>query len=796
MVKIETTRSAGFCFGVANAVEIANEVLDEFGEAYATGELIHNNIVMEKLKNKGLKVVPVSSKIPEGGHFIVRAHGEPPGSYESARLRKLIIHDATCSYVHHIQDLVKQLHGEAKKIIIFGNPEHPEIIGINGYCSNTAIIINDLEGIDEIKDNGEKYCLIAQTTANQQNYDRIFDILDSCIENIKKYDTICQATQKRQRETVELAKKADIMVVVGGKNSSNTKKLFDICRLHCVKTYWVEAANELSSDSFVGYNYIGITAGASTPDWIVKEVLEYMSEMVKQGESSEFENMLEASLVELRNGQLVTGKIISMNDKEVYVDVGFKIDGTIAIGEFPTDSEDKVLIKVGDEVEAVVVKVRDSEGVVYLSKKRADERKAYDKINDLFKDGEIFKAQVKEVVKGGLIVNVFGADGFMPASQVSDRFVRNLNKYVGRKLKVKIIENDRRRKKLIISARVVVEEENERLEVEVWSKVEKGSIINGRIKSLTNFGAFVDVGGIDGLLHITEMSWHKIKHPSDLFEVDQDVEVYVKDFDKDAKKISLGYRREEDNPWYVAEERYASGNVVKAEVVRILPFGAFVRLERGIDALVHISQISNKRLTTPGEVLKEGMEVEVAIIDIDMEKRKINASIKAVNPMDPVYTEEEMKEREEAEEVRRKSGDVRPNRKSSSAPRKRRPALRGEDRLPTSHREDLNNTMADLFAGLDIADEKAEVAEVAEEVEEVKEVKKVKETKKVKEAEVVEVAEVVEEVEETKKVKEAEVAEVVEEAKEVKEVKKVKETKEAKKVKEAKTETTDTSDAE
>lgn len=718
---IETTHSAGFCFGVANAVEIANKVLDEFGEAFATGELIHNSVVMEKLIEKGLKVVPASSSIPEGGHFIVRAHGEPPESYDSARLRKLIMHDATCSYVHHIQALVKQLHSENKKIIIFGNKEHPEIIGINGYCDNSAIIISDSKNIDEFKFNKEKYCLIAQTTANQQKYDIIFDILDSRVENIKKYDTICEATQKRQRETVVLAKKADIMIVVGGKNSSNTKKLFDICRLYCKKTYWVEAANELSSDNFVGYNYIGITAGASTPDWIVKEVLEYMSEMVKQGESSEFENMLEASLVELRNGQLVTGKIISMNDKEVYVDVGFKIDGTIAIGEFPTDAEGKVLIKVGDEVEAVVAKVRDSEGIVYLSKKRADERKAYDKINDLFRDGEIFKAQVKEVVKGGLIVNVFGADGFMPASQVSDRFVRNLNKYVGRKLKVKIIENDRRRKKLIISARIVVEEENERLEVEVWSKVEKGSIINGRIKSLTNFGAFVDVGGIDGLLHITEMSWHKIKHPSDLFEVDQDVEVYVKDFDKDAKKISLGYRREEDNPWYVAEEKYASGNVVKCEVVRILPFGVFVRLERGIDALVHISQISNKRLNTPGDVLKEGMEVEVAIIDIDIDKRKINASIKAVNPMDPEYSEEEIKAQEEARATREFSRNDRGGDRPQKSTRKRKPALRSGDRLPTSHREELTNTMADLFAGLEI-EKTEEVEEVVEEVKETTEV--------------------------------------------------------------------------
>ncbi|MDX1358533.1 MAG: 4-hydroxy-3-methylbut-2-enyl diphosphate reductase, partial [Clostridia bacterium] len=282
-MKIEVAGSAGFCFGVEKAVETADMVLDEYGKAYATGDLIHNPSVMKRLIDKGLIIVPSVADIPAGGHFIVRAHGEPPESFDKAVSGSLLVHDATCSYVHYIQDLVRKLSEEGKRIIIFGNPTHPEIIGINGYCGNSARIVSDAEKIEDIFDDGEEYCLIAQTTANQQNYDRFFDNLNSRLKKLKKYDTICQATQKRQLETVELAKKADIMVVVGGKNSSNTRKLFDICRLNCDQTLWVEEANELSSDSFVGYNYIGITAGASTPDRTVKEVLEYMSEMVKQG---------------------------------------------------------------------------------------------------------------------------------------------------------------------------------------------------------------------------------------------------------------------------------------------------------------------------------------------------------------------------------------------------------------------------------------------------------------------------------------------------------------------------------
>lgn len=709
-MKIEVAKNAGFCFGVSGAVREAGEILEKNDTVYATGDIVHNPSVMRELEAKGLVVVGSAAEIPEGAHFIIRAHGEPPESYEIANNRNLIIHDATCSYVKNIHKLVKRIHDEGKRVVIFGSADHPEIIGVNGYCGNCALIIENAKQAEEIDEDGRRLCLIAQTTANLDDYEEIYEILKERFPNIEKFDTICKATQKRQLETVEMAKKADIMIVVGGRNSSNTRKLFEICRRHCVKTYWVEEASELSPDIAIGCNYIGITAGASTPDRIVKEVLEYMSEEVKQGSTTEFERALEESLVELRNGQLVKGKVISLNDQEVFLDVGYKIDGTINIDEFPKDADGKPKVKEGDEVEAIVSKVKDAEGIVYLSKRRADERKAFDKVNKLFEDNETFKAKVKEVVKGGLILDVFGVNGFMPASLVSDRFVRNLNKYVGRKLKVKIIENDRRRKKLILSAKAVIEEENERLEKEVWSKLEIGSVINGRIKSLTNFGAFVDVGGIDGLLHITEMSWTKIDHPSDMFEVGQDVVVYVKDFDREEKKISLGYKREEDNPWYDAEEKYASGNIVKAKVVRILPFGAFVNLEEGIDALVHISQISNKRLGTPDEVLKEGMEVEVAIVDVDIEKRKINASIKAVEPMDPEPTEDEKTEVGE-------ESSTGPSEKKTGKPSttKRRKSTRSKDRLATSHREDFNNTLGDLLSGLDIETEEDEEVGEAEE---------------------------------------------------------------------------------
>ena len=684
-MSVTVTKNSGFCFGVKKAIEQTEQLINKNIDVFCLGDIIHNDDVINKLKNKGVKFIKNISDAPKNCNLIIRAHGEPPITYKTCKEKNIVIYDYTCPYVKKIHNLVKEKHSEQFEIVIFGRKEHPEVIGINGYCDTKAIIIsNEQDANLHIKSTKKAY-LFSQTTMNKKVYEKIYKILKNKYKSIEKSDTICNATGIRQDEAVELAKKVDLMIIIGGQKSSNTKKLYELCKVVCNKTYFIERIGDMPPRYISKEINVGITAGASTPDWIVEEVKEVMEEKEKQGEVFDFEKELEKSLVVVRSGQVVTGKVISVNLKEVFVDIGYKSDGTIPADEFELSEDGMPKIKVGDEVDSLIKSVRDSEGVVYLSKKRVDDRKKYDKINEASASGETVKVEVKEAVKGGLIVNVFGTEGFIPASQISDRFIRNLNKYVGRTIKARIIENDRRRRKLILSSRILIEEEKARIEKEVWGKIEIGKKIIGKVKSFTNFGAFVDVGGIDGLIHITELSWGKVGHPSDILTKGAEIEVVIKDFNREENKISLGYKKEEDNPWFNAEDKYETGRVFTGKIVRILPFGAFVNIDDGIDVLVHISQISTRRITSPSQVLSEGMDVDVAIIDVDIEKRKINASIKAVKPYDPEIDEEAEKRLEEKRKQRRTK---------KFAPKPSR-----------GHKEEMSNTIGDILAGLTVNEE-------------------------------------------------------------------------------------------
>jgi len=679
------TKNSGFCFGVKKAVEQTEQLLTNGEKVFCLGDIIHNDDVINKLKDKGVTFIEDVDDANEQASIVIRAHGEPPKTYERCKTKNIKIYDYTCPYVKTIHQLVKEKYIKGYEIIIFGRKDHPEVIGVNGYCDNMAVIISNEQ---EAKSHGktEKNAfLFAQTTMNKEIYEKIYKILKNKYKSIVKSDTICNATGIMQKEAVELAKKVEIMIIIGGEKSSNSKKLFELCRQECKEIYFIERIGDMPPLNFNKEINVGIAAGASTPDWIVEEVKEVMEEKVKQGESFDFEKELEKSLVVVRSGQIVVGKVISVNQKEVFIDIGYKSDGTIPADEFDLDEDGVPKVKIGDEVESLIKSVRDSEGIVYLSKRRVDDRKKFEKVNEAANSGETVKVEVKEAVKGGLIVNIYGAEGFIPASQISDKFIRNLSKYVGRTIKARIIENDRRRRKLILSSRILIEEENARIEKEVWGKIEIGKTITGKVKSFTNFGAFIDIGGIDGLIHITELSWGKVRHPSDILNKGDEIEVVIKDFNKEEKKISLGYKKEEDNPWYNAEDKFETGRVFTGKIVRILPFGAFVNIDDGIDVLVHISQISTKRITSPSQVLSEGMEVDVAIIDVDMEKQKINASIKAVKPYDPEVDEEEEKRLEEKRQQRR-------NKKFAPKPSR-------------GHKEEMSNTIGDILAGLAVAKE-------------------------------------------------------------------------------------------
>ncbi len=662
-MNIIVSEHAGFCFGVQNAVKKAlDESQVKNGTIYTLGDLIHNNITIKDLQEHHIYSVEDLDSLKAGDTVVIRAHGIPAETEKKLMKKGVTVIDATCPFVKKIHRLVEVNFIKGKKIIIIGDANHPEVIGINGWCDNTATIINSVDDIKTIKESLDNAVVVVQTTQNVNLYQEIKKNLQNLSENIDFYDTICNTTIGRQEDARKIASNADMMLVIGSNHSANSRQLYNICKGECAHTYLVETADDIPHIINDNIKNIGITAGASTPDKVIKEVIGRMEELNKQGidavetpdvvettESTEnndvsFKEALEDSLVTLRTGQVVKGKVISYNTQaqEVYVDLGFKIDGTIPFSEYTDESDfdpEKTIVE-GQEVEVLVIRVNESEGSVSLSKKKVDNKKKWKLIENAHRHQEVVQVKVKEVIKGGLLATYEGQEVFIPASQVSDRFVRNLNKFIDNNLDIRIIELNRRRKKVVGSARVLIEEEKSRVEKEIWENIEKGKVYNGTVKSITDFGVFVDIGGIDGLVHISELSWSKINHPSEVVKKGQSIEVFVLDFDKETNKISLGYRKEEDNPWYNAEEKFAVGNIINGKVVRIVPFGAFVEIAKGIDGLVHISQISTVRINKVEDVLTVGMDVQAKIIENDLENKKISLSIKEVSPIEPPYAQE------------------------------------------------------------------------------------------------------------------------------------------------------------
>lgn len=676
-MEVLIAKTAGFCFGVSRAVSRTYDLLKESnGQIYTIGPIIHNEQLVNNLKERGVKVIGSVAEAIEPGNIVIRAHGVVPEVYEEINNKNLNLTDATCPYVKKIHNLVREKCEEGYQIIIIGDRNHPEVVGINGWCNNKAYIADNIEDIDKIPNSIEKACVVAQTTITNEKWENLNKYLKNKIENIIKFDTICSATSLRQSEAAQIAKQVEMMLVIGSRSSSNTQKLYEICKSNCNNTYIIETSGELPPVNIKNIEKIGITAGASTPDWIIKEVIEKMDELNRQENEMSFKEAFESSLVTLQTGEIVKGKIVGFNNAEVYVDMGFKSDGIIPMDQFSDDLDfdPEESLKVGDEIEVFVVRVNDGEGNVLLSKKKVDAVRSWSKIEEAYETKSPIKAKVVEVVNGGLVASFSGIRIFIPASQVSDKFVKDLNDYLKQTLTVRIIEYNKQKRKVVGSQRVIIAEGKERLETEVWSSIEAGKKYDGVVKSLTDFGVFVDIGGVDGLIHLSELSWTKIKHPSQVMKIGDKVEVTVLEFDREKKRISLGYRKMEDNPWFKAAEKFKVGDVVKGKVVRIVPFGAFVELEDGVDGLVHISQISSVRIAKPGDVLEIGQEVEAKVIEFNHEAKKISLSIKEVNPIDPPAPA--VKEEEKAEE------------KADAAP---------EEITPSEHKEDMNVTLGDML---------------------------------------------------------------------------------------------------
>ena len=535
-----------------------------------------------------------------------------------------------------IHNIVHDKLAEDLGIIIVGDGTHPEVIGINGWCENAAVILEDEEAAKtkEIPEK-EKYAVVVQTTFRQAKFDKILEILQDRGVNMEVHNTICSATEKRQTEAEELSKTVDKMIVIGGKNSSNTQKLVEICAKNCGNTVHIETICDLVLNNFGKDDKIGITAGASTPPAIIKEVVVTMSEALENAvqnlggsEEATFEQMLEESLVTLHTGDVVKGTVIQVVNEEVSVNLGFKSDGIIARGEFSSDPTviPSKTVQPGDEIEVFVVRVNDGDGNVMLSRKRIEAQKGIEEIEAAYNDKAVVTGTVTNVVKGGLIAVVNGVNVFIPSSQVSNRFIEDLSVFNGQELEFNIIEVARVKRRFIGGRKALVEQEIAAKRAALFETIQAGSRVNGTVSRLTDFGAFVDLGGVDGLIHISEMSWGRISNPKEVLKEGQEVEVFVLDVDKEKGKISLSLKDADKNPWKLAAEKYAVGSIVEGKVVRMVPFGAFVELEPGVDGLVHISQIANKHVVKPEDELKVGEIINVKVLEVNPEQKKISLS--------------------------------------------------------------------------------------------------------------------------------------------------------------------------
>ena len=630
MSKVTLAESAGFCFGVKRAIEMAYaEIEKNNGEPlYSYGPLIHNKEVTNDLDAKGLHIIESLEGIDKGT-VVIRSHGVGKFLYDALEEKGMKMVDGTCPFVKKIHNIVNEAWNEGKSVIIAGDGKHPEVMGINGWCGNSAIILESPEEAQAAElDKEKEYAVVVQTTFRQSKFDDMMDILKEKGLKLDLSQTICSATEKRQKEAMELSQKVDKMIVIGDKKSSNTQKLFEICKKNCENTVHIETICDLVLKNFECGDRIGITAGASTPPAIIKEVVVTMSEENVKVEEMSFEQMLEESLVTLHTGDVVKGTVIQVVGEEVSVNLGFKSDGVIPRGEFSRDTTvvPSQVVKAGDEIEVFVVRVNDGDGNVLLSRKRIEEQKGMEDIEKAFNEKTVVTGTVTDVVKGGLIAIVNGVRVFIPSSQVSNRFIEDLSVFKGQELEFNIIEMDRVKRRIIGGRKALVEQEIAAKKAALFETIEAGSKIAGTVSRLTDFGAFVDLGGVDGLIHISEMSWGRISNPREVLKEGQAVEVFVLDVDKEKGKISLSLKDANMNPWKLAVDKYAVGTIVEGKVVRMVPFGAFVELEPGVDGLVHISQIANKHVVKPEDELKVGEVINVKVLEVNSEQKKISLS--------------------------------------------------------------------------------------------------------------------------------------------------------------------------
>ena len=637
-MSIRVAETAGFCYGVNRAVDLVEQTIRKGSPVVTLGPIAHNRHLVQHFEQLGVRVAERVEDIPDGCAVVVRSHGVPRAAYEQLSARGLTVIDATCPSVKRIHHIVERAQAASRQCIIIGTPTHPEVIAIAGWCERPLVFSNaeDLQNWTDADPSRRDLPLtmVSQTTSTKFLWESCKKIAKKVYTNCEIFDTICKATENRQTEAAALASECDAMVVVGDKNSSNTVRLAHICSEHCRNVTLVDNASELDADKLKGAVSIGITAGASTPAWIIKEVKQTMSEITNVDAVAEenFEELLGQSIKTLNTGDKVLGVVTAIGATEVQVDLGTKHAGYIPYDEVSADPSVKPedILKVGDEIEVFVVRVNDQEGTVQLSKKKLDGMKIWDDVEAACENKTTVEGVITEENKGGLVANVKGVRVFIPASQTGIPKDGDMAAMKGQTVQMKITEFNRARRRVVGSIRAVNAEARKAAVEKLWSEIEVGKKYQGVVKSIISYGAFVDIGGVDGMVHISELSWGHIKTPDEVVKVGDPIEVYVIKFDPEKKKISLGYKTPEMNPWNQFCAKYSVGDVAKVKIVKLVEFGAFAEILPGVDGLIHISQISDHHVEKASDVLSEGQEVDAKIIDVDKDRKRISLSIRAL----------------------------------------------------------------------------------------------------------------------------------------------------------------------
>ena len=765
-MRILVGRHSGFCFGVQRAVSLAKRYADAGLPAWTYGAIIHNERVVEALAEQGVRPVERVDALQEGDTLILRAHGVPPQEEAACRGRGVTVVDATCPFVKRIHRLVADTNGRA--IFVAGQAHHPEVAGILGYAGAGARVLESVADAERVTPMRQAV-IVAQTTMARAEYAAIVAALRERIAELEVHDTICDTTRQRQREAEQIAARCTKMFVIGSHSSANTGRLAEIAKKFCKQTKTIENIDKLLLDNLQSDDIIGVVAGASTPDWMIREVIQLMSELEKTtietieaeapaaeiavteepavaeevvaaeepavetaaeettqsaetaDETSDFAEAFEKTLTRIRNGQIITGTVLQIVDGEVYVNVGYKSDGIIPKNEFSNDADadPSELLNVGDSIEVEVLKVNDGEGNVLLSRKNVESKKLWDEMMaEAENSDKVFDAVGKEVVKGGIIADIDGIRAFVPASQVSTKYIENLSEYVGKPMRLKVLETDKQRKRIVASQKQVLLAEAAANRRAKWESLVVGSKVKGVVRRITDFGAFVDIGGIDGLVHVTDAAWGRVKHPSDVLSIGQEIEVLILNVDVEKERVSLGYKQLQPKPWTLADQKYPVGSIVEGKVVRIVPFGAFVALESTIDGLIHISQVGVRRIAKVEDEIKVGDIVRCKVLEVNTEAKRISLSRReAILEEQPEVAEQlqaeraerdrqyqerqEQRQREREQQPQRRERTERPAAQSDSGERRdrndrrRRSSEDGDYELPPV--QSTTTSLADLF---------------------------------------------------------------------------------------------------